>query len=261
MAYGKDLTGRRYGRLVVLSRNYEKTDELYRNKGIKKLFWNCQCDCGNMTVVTSSNLTNKRSPTLSCGCYRNEMQHRSKNAKQNTWQIDGDIAIGTTSTKQTFMVDASDLPLVRDYCWHINKNGYVVACAKNGASPELRLHRFVTGVTDDTVCVDHKNWDKTDNRKSNLRLATKSQNNINIKRRIDNTSGYTGVSVTRGGKYLARISIDGARYYLGVYEFFEDAVKARHDAELLMHGEWSGEHNRCDFQAQIWNHGADSTDT
>lgn len=261
MAYGKDLTGMRYGRLVVLSRNYEKTDELYRNKGIKKLFWNCQCDCGNITVVTSSNLTNKISPTRSCGCYRVERQHKSKNTKANAWRVDGNVVVGTTSTQKTFLVDLDDFPLVRNYCWNISRNGYVVASAKNGATAALRLHRLVMGVTDSHIIVDHKNWDKTDNRKSNLRIATKSENNINIKRRSNNTSGYTGVTTTRNGKYCARISIGNTRYYLGTYNTFQEAVDARHDAELRMHGEWTGEHNRRDYQTLMHKKQPEVVDT
>lgn len=58
-----DLTGKRFGRLVVVSRS--------ENKG-QMSRWNCVCDCGNTTTVYSSNL--RRGYTQSCGCYRHECE-------------------------------------------------------------------------------------------------------------------------------------------------------------------------------------------
>lgn len=56
-----DLTGRRFGRLVVLQRDVTK---------IKKVFWVCKCDCGNTVSVNSSNLMTGN--TTSCGCKKVE---------------------------------------------------------------------------------------------------------------------------------------------------------------------------------------------
>ena len=55
-----DLTGRRYGRLVVIRPTKEK-----RNG---KTVWECKCDCGKTTFVTSSNLQGNH--VKSCGCSR-----------------------------------------------------------------------------------------------------------------------------------------------------------------------------------------------
>lgn len=56
-----DLTGRRYGRLVVIERS--------ENKG-EKTCWVCKCDCGNMLLVMSNSL--KSGHTSSCGCFQKE---------------------------------------------------------------------------------------------------------------------------------------------------------------------------------------------
>lgn len=58
-----DLTGRRFGRLVVLKR----AEDI---KG--KTAWECLCDCGNIKCVKASNL--KRGKTRSCGCYATEVK-------------------------------------------------------------------------------------------------------------------------------------------------------------------------------------------
>lgn len=55
----KDLTGQRFGELLVISKA--------ENIG-NKVAWNCVCDCGNHIVVKSCNLYRKESPTISCGC-------------------------------------------------------------------------------------------------------------------------------------------------------------------------------------------------
>lgn len=58
-----DMTGMRFGRLVVVSRA--------ENKGNMSR-WNCVCDCGNKSVVYGNNL--RRGFTQSCGCYRHECE-------------------------------------------------------------------------------------------------------------------------------------------------------------------------------------------
>lgn len=59
----KDLTGQRFGRLVVIKResNYNK------NRSAR---WLCVCDCGNQTIVRSGSLFN--GGTKSCGCLRSD---------------------------------------------------------------------------------------------------------------------------------------------------------------------------------------------
>lgn len=58
----KDLTGQRFGRLVVIE---PVTTEKYCNS-----VWLCQCDCGNTKIVPTYRLLNGR--TYSCGCYRKQ---------------------------------------------------------------------------------------------------------------------------------------------------------------------------------------------
>lgn len=59
----KDLTGQRFGRLIVIERG--------SNDSSNKTRWKCKCDCGNETLVRSSNLLN--GTTTSCGCVRKEI--------------------------------------------------------------------------------------------------------------------------------------------------------------------------------------------
>lgn len=126
MTKAKDLIGKRYGRLIVLSRNFEKQEEIYKEKGVYKAYWNCKCDCGNTAIVSSCSLNNKISPTKSCGCYADEVIHKQKNTKSNKWIIKSDknIVIGFTSKGEEFYIDTDDYEKARQYCWRFSPHGY-----------------------------------------------------------------------------------------------------------------------------------------
>ena len=62
MANFIDLTGQKFSRLVVLKRVYKKNNT--------RTFWECECSCGNKTVVEGANLKNGN--TKSCGCINKE---------------------------------------------------------------------------------------------------------------------------------------------------------------------------------------------
>lgn len=92
--------------------------------------------------------------------------------------------------------------------------------------------------------VEHGTLDFIDNRKSNLRLVTHSQNVTNQSLRSDNTSGVRGVSYnSRRGKWVAYIKTDGVFNYLGVFIEKEHAISARIYAEKQYHGEYAYNEN------------------
>lgn len=88
--------------------------------------------------------------------------------------------------------------------------------------------------------IDHINGIKTDNRISNLRLATNSQNGKNISRSINNTSGVCGVTYDKANKkWRALIKVDAKQIHLGRWSDFDDAIKARKLAEKKYFGDWA----------------------
>jgi hypothetical protein len=88
--------------------------------------------------------------------------------------------------------------------------------------------------------IDHINGDRADNRWCNLRLATRSQNMMNIRNlRIDNKSGAKGVSFRSDTqKWHARITVKGNHILLGDYEEKADAISARAEAEMKYFGKY-----------------------
>ncbi|WP_226780338.1 HNH endonuclease signature motif containing protein [Oceaniglobus trochenteri] len=88
--------------------------------------------------------------------------------------------------------------------------------------------------------MDHINRDRGDNRWANLRMATRSQNNINGSPSKANKSGCKGVSMTKAtGKWHARIEKDGKVHLLGNFTDLGDAIAARKAAELKMFADYS----------------------
>jgi hypothetical protein len=90
--------------------------------------------------------------------------------------------------------------------------------------------------------VDHKDLDKSNDRWSNLRQATYSQNNCNRGIRKDNTTGVRGVGWSRNSSinpYTARIRKDGIKINLGAYATLAEAAKVRRAAEIKYFGEFA----------------------
>lgn len=87
--------------------------------------------------------------------------------------------------------------------------------------------------------IDHINGDRGDNRLSNLRLATRSQNRFNSKVRKDSASGIRGVRWDRKDqKWAAVICAHGVRHWLGYFQSKEEAKYAYQQASIRMHGEF-----------------------
>ena len=103
------------------------------------------------------------------------------------------------------------------------------------------MHKIITN-TDENTIIDHINRDKLDNRKENFRYATKSENRINSKTRIDNVSGIQGVRFEEG-KWRVRISVNGGYKHLGMFDDFEEAIKTRLEAENKYYGEFAMQKN------------------
>lgn len=83
--------------------------------------------------------------------------------------------------------------------------------------------------------IDHVNGVRTDNRWSNLRLATRSENMQNLKApHKDNETGFLGVERKRD-RFAARISIEGKRMYLGVFTTPQEAHVAYINAKRRLH--------------------------
>jgi len=177
----------------------------------------------------------KNGSTYSCGCFNSEKIIR-QNKKYNDYEVQEDCVIMHDLNGKSFYIDLEDFDKVKDICWHIDLNGYVIGWTKG---KDVGVHRFIMNCPD-SMDVDHINHDKSDNRKSNLRIATRSQNSMNRGLQDNNTSGVTGVYWNKGRKkWEVQIGVNSKTIFLGHFTNFDDAVKARKEAENKYFGEFS----------------------
>ena len=144
------------------------------------------------------------------------------------------------------LIDLDDIEKVSKYKWHIQK-GYV-----QNSKTRYMLHRFVMNCPDDMI-VDHINRNKLDNRKSNLRICTNTENNRNMPRRSNVNSKERGVYQSSKSGWVARIKVNAKDIYLGTFKSIEEAIEARHKAEIEYFGEFAPHLNDDDDNDIIKN--------
>jgi hypothetical protein len=132
------------------------------------------------------------------------------------------------------IIDKEDYEKVKDYKWHKGHSNYIVS-AKNG----IRLHRLIMNYPSNME-IDHKNHNKLDNRKENLRVCTGSQNKMNGKIHKDNFSKFKGVSWNKkNNKWVACIYTNNKNKFLGCFNNKIDAAIAYNNAALKYYGEFA----------------------
>lgn len=157
----------------------------------------------------------------------------------------------TLPTGETVTVDMEDADLLT-FRWSNNGIGYAYRALPRPSHKMSYLHREILAriVGRDLVkgeCCDHINLNKLDNRRCNLRLATRKQNIQNQPRRVTNRSGYKGVRKYKNcSTYEARITINGQCIYLGSFPTAELAHEAycaagrQHFGEFFNSGDVTG---------------------
>ena len=135
-------------------------------------------------------------------------------------------------------VDNDDYEKFGHLTFYMNDTGYAIHGEKiNRKMKHSRLHRLITNAPKG-VEVDHINGHTLDNRKSNLRLSTRSKQMQNTKMYDNNTSGLKGVCWHKQReKWYARISFNKKTISLGLFNSFENAAEAYRKA--LHHGEFA----------------------
>lgn len=140
------------------------------------------------------------------------------------------------------LIDEADLPLISGARWHAYHNGNGLTTYAKSYSMGL-MHRAILQPPSHLE-VDHINGNGLDNRRSNLRLATKAQNQANRRPSRTNTSGFKGVSPhAQVRKWKAEIRVAGVRHYLGLFNSPEEAAQA-YDCAAFQH---FGEYARLNF--------------
>jgi hypothetical protein len=132
---------------------------------------------------------------------------------------------------RTAIVDADLLDAMARFNWSFDATtGYAYRIERNGMGRKAKqkkvyMHRAVCGFLGKT---DHRNRNKLDNRRDNLRPSNSFLNALNVDPSIRNTSGTVGVDYMRSlGRWRARIRVAGRDIHLGLFDTSEAAAEAR----------------------------------
>ena len=144
------------------------------------------------------------------------------------------MIIKLTKGKET-IIDDEDWEKVKKYSWCLSSWGY----AKSGSGGKTTyLHRLLTDFPQGME-VDHINGDRLDNRKINLRICTRAQNQRNRSKCVG-ISKYKGVCwITKFRKWKSTITNDGKIYHLGLFDNEIDAAMAYNNRAIELFGEFA----------------------
>lgn len=143
-------------------------------------------------------------------------------------------------TKGQFVqVDDRDYEFLNQWKWRCNGH-YAVRTITKPKRYTILMHRLILECmgNENFELSDHINGDKLDNRRVNLRPATRSQNMWNSRKQVNNTSGAKGVTKHQG-KWRADIGINGKRRYLGHFDSVKAAAAAYSIAAKELYGEFA----------------------
>ena len=143
------------------------------------------------------------------------------------------------------IVDLSDYYLLNNFRWSAKRdrrNIYAVRFLNEPLKQAtiVSLHRIILN-SPPNLLVDHKNGHTLDNRRENLRLATRSQNVHNkCKTQSKTSSKFIGVSLEkRRGRWDVRIRHEGKQIWIGTFDNEIDAARAYDEAAKKYHGEFA----------------------
>lgn len=149
------------------------------------------------------------------------------------------LAIQLSRNRQA-IIDDEDFEKLNKYKWYISTKGYAIAHTwKNGKRTTMTMHRIIMK-SPTRGQIDHKNNDKLDNQKINLRLCNTSQNKANSLKHHNNKSGYKGVNWHKRDKiWYASICLNYKKYSLGYFKNKIEAAKAYDKRALELFGEFA----------------------
>lgn len=207
-----DLTGERFGRLVVLG---EDPEPYVSPKGVKTRRWRCRCDCGNEVIVLQNALTSKKDPTTSCGCSRRDY------GEDLTGKRFGRLVV----VKKVLLDKKKSNGVVSGWLCKCDCGNEIIKISK-----ELKLDK----VQSCGCLLSETARDKAtkENIFGHVESTALSALKIGGKPRKNNSSGVTGVYWSkREERWIAKIGFQGKIITIGSFIKKEDAIAARKEAE------------------------------
>ena len=158
-----------------------------------------------------------------------------------------EIPLSGKYSNSSFLIDAADWELCKQWSWcgqmrvrkHSSKLMVKRGTNVNGMSCTILIHRFILGITDTKVQVDHLDGNTLNNTRSNLRVCDNTLNQWNAGKRPDCSSMFKGVSwETKTQRWAVNATFDGKRRKIGRFIDEEEAACA-YDEAIKYRGEYA----------------------
>ena len=209
-----DLTGQRFGRLVVIERaGHDKRNQIT---------WRCKCDCGNETIASGRNL--KIGDKKSCGCLHNELARSKRGIPHHK----------LTETLNAMKARCNNPKHVA----YKNYGAKGITVCEEWSNGKEGHDRFVRGALENGY-KEGLTIDRKDNTKGyspeNCRWVTWNVQCAN--KRPRNKTGVLGVyKQQKGNGYTACITVNHKLLRIGSFRTIEEAKKARREKEIQYYG-------------------------
>lgn len=216
MAKKLDILGKKFNRLLVLQEVEERDKH-------GKVLWECLCDCGKEVSVNGSSLVSGN--TKSCGCYQKEIASNIK--FKHGGSHSPEYRVWATMKERC---NNSNSAQYKDY------GGRGITYCQDWEDFSNFL-RDMGPRPSDKHTIERVDVNGDYRKENCIWTESRSLQSYNRTKREDNTSGRTGVFWHKPSrKWTSIIVKDKKRFNLGSYDSFDDAVKAREDAEISYYG-------------------------
>lgn len=165
------------------------------------------------------------------------------------------------------LVDDEDYEFLNQWKWYAKKDSHIFYAqshigTKRKEQKSITMHRLIMNVSAG-IQIDHKDGNGLNNQKSNLRICTHQQNQMNRKSYIGR-SKYKGVSICKNGRISATIKVNGKNKHLGVFESEIEAAMFYDEAAKKYYGEYANlnflqsatpdkaEATKCKHENWVW---------
>ena len=210
----QDLTGKRFGRLLVI----EKSN--YTNK-YGRTFWRCKCDCGNEIIRPVGDLNTGR--INSCGCLHSETSRKQglinkKHGLSQTriYSVWMHMINRCTNKNNKYYSRYGGRGITVYDEWMNDILSFVNWAENNGYTDELEIDRIN----------NDGNYEP-----NNCRFVTRQQNMQNTSGKVISSSKYKGVMLsTNGKKWISQITVDNERINIGT---FENEILAAYSYDIM----------------------------